>query len=134
MLHVGRVAHEKNIGFIIDVLERVRRDVPDVLLVLAGEGPALRALARRVEVLSLSRHVEFVGYLDRTSTLLDCYASANVFVFASNTETQGLVLLEAMACGTPVVSTAFMGTAAVLEHAEGVVVVDEHVGRFAGAG
>lgn len=133
MLHVGRVAHEKNIGFILDVLDRVRRDVPDVLLVLAGEGPALAALMRRVRTQGLSGHVEFVGYLDRSSALLDCYASANVFVFASNTETQGLVLLEAMACGTPVVSTAVMGTAAVLEHAEGAVVVDEDVGRFAAA-
>lgn len=133
MLHVGRLAHEKNIGFIIDVLARVRAAVPDVLLVLAGEGPAFRALTARVESRGLSGHVEFVGYLDRAGPLLDCYASANAFVFASNTETQGLVVLEAMACGTPVVSTAVMGTAAVLEGADGAVVVDEHVQRFAGA-
>lgn len=133
MLHVGRIAHEKNIGFILDVLERVRTGVPDVLLVLAGEGPAQTRLAARVERLGLGRHVAFVGYLDRAGPLLDCYASANAFVFASNTETQGLVLLEAMACGTPVVSTAVMGTATVLEGADGAVVVDEHVGRFAAA-
>jgi glycosyltransferase involved in cell wall biosynthesis len=58
--------------------------------------------------------VRFIGYLDRDTTLLDCYAAGNAFVFASRTETQGLVLLEAMAQGTPVVSTAELGTHSIL--------------------
>jgi glycosyltransferase involved in cell wall biosynthesis len=133
MLHVGRVAFEKNIGFIIDVLAAVREQVADVLLVIAGEGPALKALVRQVRSRGLSGNVKFVGYLDRGTALIDCYASANAFVFASNTETQGLVLLEALASGTPVVSTAVMGTKAVLEGARGAVVVREDVAEFSAA-
>jgi glycosyltransferase involved in cell wall biosynthesis len=133
MLHVGRVAFEKNIGFIIDVLAAVRREVPDVLLVIAGEGPALKSLVRQVQSRGLGGNVKFVGYLDRATALIDCYASANAFVFASNTETQGLVLLEALAAGTPVVSTAVMGTEAVLEGARGAVVVREDVAEFSAA-
>ena len=57
--------------------------------------------------------------------LLDCYAAANVFVFASRTETQGLVLLEAMAQGAPVVSTAELGTRSVLKAGCGALVVEE---------
>ena len=75
----------------------------------------------------------FVGYLDRSGPLLDCYRSANVFVFASRTETQGLVLLEAMALGLPVVSTAVMGTQSVLDGAGGAVVVSEDEVQFASA-
>ncbi len=55
--------------------------------------------------------MRFIGNLDRDSQLNDCYAAASLFVFASRTETQGLVLLEAMAQGRPVVSTALPGNA-----------------------
>ena len=75
----------------------------------------------------------FLGYLERGSELSDCYRSADVFVFASRTETQGLVLLEAMAQGTPPVSTAVMGTADVLRDARGAVVVPEEPAAFATA-
>ena len=133
MLLVGRVAHEKNIDFVLRVLAQVRETVPDVLLVIAGEGPALRALERSVRAAGLADHVLFVGYLDRRGALLDCYRAANVFVFASRTETQGLVLLEALALGVPVVSTAVLGTKEVLEHAQGAIIVEEDVGAFAAA-
>ena len=133
MLLVGRVAHEKNIGFIIRILAEVRKSVCDVLLVIAGEGPALASAQREVRRAGLSEHVLFVGYLDRRGPLLDCYRAANVFVFASRTETQGLVLLEALALGVPVVSTAVLGTKEVLEDARGAIVVDEDVEPFAEA-
>lgn len=130
---VGRVAHEKNIDFLLQMLVELRRSVPDVLLVIAGEGPAeahLRALAARLD---LGANVLFIGYLERTRGLLDCYRAADAFVFASRTETQGLVLMEAMAQGTPVVSTAVMGTVDVLSGAAGAVVVPEETGAFAAA-
>jgi glycosyltransferase involved in cell wall biosynthesis len=133
MLLVSRLAHEKNIGFIVDALELVRRSVPDVLLVLAGEGPALPGLRRKVASDGLSPHVRFVGYLDRRTALRDCYCAADVFVFASRTETQGLVLLEALALGVPVVSTAVLGTKEVLHGAGGALVVDEDRAAFARA-
>jgi len=130
ILTVGRVAFEKNLAFLIDVLEEVRRGVPEVLLVVAGEGPALESLRADVARRGLAGNVLFVGYLDRATGLLDCYRGADVFVFASRTETQGLVLLESMAVGTPVVSTAVMGTRAVLDRAPGAVVVEENVMDF----
>jgi 1,2-diacylglycerol 3-alpha-glucosyltransferase len=133
MLTVGRVAMEKNIDFLIDVLARVRRDLPSVLFIIAGEGPALKAHRQRVEREGLTDNVLFVGYLDRRRGLLDCYAAANVFVFASRTETQGLVLLESMALGTPVISTAVLGTREVLDGARGVIAVRENLTEFSAA-
>jgi glycosyltransferase involved in cell wall biosynthesis len=133
MLHVGRAAFEKNIVFLIDVLERVRRSIADVLLVIAGEGPALNALRRDVSERGLDNNVLFVGYLDRRDALLDCYRAANVFTFASRTETQGLVVLEALALGVPVVSTAILGTREVLAGARGALIVDEDLEHFADA-
>lgn len=130
---VGRVAHEKNIGFLISMLPSLLAGVPDALLVIAGEGPARKHFERRVVAAGLGGHVRFLGYLDRSTELADCYRAADVFAFASRTETQGLVLLEAMAQGTPVVSTAVMGTIDVLAHAAGAVVVAEDEKQFAAA-
>ena len=133
MLLVGRVAHEKNIGFLLRVLGEVRRSVPEVLFVIAGEGPAEPSLHRAAADAGLMDNVLFVGNLDRRGPLLDCYRAADVFVFASRTETQGLVLLESLALGVPVVSTAMLGTKEVLDGAAGAIVVREDVAEFAAA-
>ncbi|MGH8230796.1 MAG: glycosyltransferase, partial [Steroidobacteraceae bacterium] len=101
LLYVGRVAHEKNIEFLLHALVALRRTRPGVMLVIAGEGPAREHLQSLVMQLGIAADVQFIGYLDRERGLADCYAAANVFVFASRTETQGLVLLEALAQGCP---------------------------------
>jgi 1,2-diacylglycerol 3-alpha-glucosyltransferase len=131
--YIGRVAHEKNIGFLIEMFAEVRRRVPQAMLVIAGEGPARAGLQQQVASLGLAAQVHFAGYLDRDTALLDCYAAAEVFVFASRTETQGLVLLEAMAQGAPVVSTAELGTRSILVPGSGALVVPEERGAFAAA-
>jgi hypothetical protein len=133
LTYIGRVAHEKNIGFLVQVFAQVLKSLPQALLVIAGEGPARGSLQHQVAALGLERHVHFAGYLDRDSELLDCYAAADVFVFASRTETQGLVLLEAMAQGTPVVSTAELGTRSILVPGSGALIVPEERVAFAGA-
>jgi len=133
LLYVGRVAHEKNIDFLVHAFREVRAARPDALLVIAGEGPARAHLAALLRELGLERDVAFVGYLERRRALLDCYAAADVFVFASRTETQGLVLLEAMAQSRAVVSTAHLGTASVLQSGCGAAVVPEERAAFARA-
>ena len=131
--YVGRVAHEKNIEFLVKVFVEVRKTIPEAMLVIAGEGPAREPLRQLVARLGLEKDVHFAGYLDRNTGLLDCYAAANVFVFASRTETQGLVLLEAMAQGAPVVSTAELGTRSILKAGCGALVVEEQLQPFTAA-
>jgi len=133
VLYVGRVAHEKNIGFLVQVFREVHQRLPEALLVIAGEGPARESLMREVAALGLGHDVHFAGYLERDAALLDCYAAADVFVFASRTETQGLVLLEAMAQGAPVVSTAELGSRSILVPESGALVVPEDKDAFARA-
>ncbi|MEO8599147.1 MAG: glycosyltransferase, partial [bacterium] len=130
LLFVGRVAHEKNIGFLLKAVERVRKEIADVLFVIAGEGPAQASLQREVMALGLGENVMFIGYLDRHTELNSCYRAADIFIFASRTETQGLVLLEAMAQGVPVVSTAELGTRDVLQEGLGVWIAQENLTDF----
>ncbi len=131
LLHVGRMAHEKNIGFLVETVARIRRSIPDLVLVLAGEGPAMTSLRSLCYRLDLMPSVRFVGYLDRGVPLDSCYAAADLFLFASRTETQGLVLLEAMARGIPVVSTVALGTVDVLRPESGAILVAEDQHQFA---
>jgi glycosyltransferase involved in cell wall biosynthesis len=133
LVYVGRVAFEKNIELLLRVVARLRARFPDILLIVAGEGPALPQLKRSCRELGLTGHVHFVGYLDRGQDLWDCYAAGDAFVFASLTETQGLVLLEAMALGVPVVAVPALGTRDVLVEGEGALTAPAEAGPFAAA-
>ena len=129
-LYIGRVAHEKNIDFLLQAFQRCYQQLPEALLLIVGEGPAVEHLRQLAQQLGIAPATRFIGYLDRDTTLLDCYSAGDVFVFASRTETQGLVLLESMAQGTPVLSTAHMGTRDILEKSQGALIVEEDAEVF----
>jgi glycosyltransferase involved in cell wall biosynthesis len=95
LLTVSRLAPEKNVGFLADVLDRV----PEACLAIVGDGPQRADLERRFA----GKRAHFVGYLKGVQ-LAEAYASADAFVYASETETMGNVVLEAMACGSAVVA------------------------------
>lgn len=124
-LFVGRVAFEKNIAFLLQMWTTLIKSQPEALLVIAGEGPAEASLHALVKTLNLDHYVKFIGYMDRNTELNACYASADVFVFSSLSETQGLVLLEAMAQATPVVAIAELGTKSILIEGEGAMIAPQ---------
>ncbi|WRH68591.1 MAG: glycosyltransferase [Planktothrix sp. GU0601_MAG3] len=95
LLYVGRLGAEKEIERIKAVLEKI----PNTRLALVGDGPHRQTLEAHFK----GTPTHFVGYL-RGKDLAAAYASADAFIFPSRTETLGLVLLEAMAAGTPVVA------------------------------
>ena len=95
LLYVGRLGAEKEIEAIKPVLEAI----PNARLALVGDGPHRQTL----EQYFADTPTNFVGYL-KGQELASAYASADAFIFPSRTETLGLVLLEAMAAGTPVVA------------------------------
>ena len=131
LLFVGRVAHEKNIGFLLEMHVELIKNHPDVLLVITGEGPAEESIKQSIEKLGISNKVRMIGYLDRGHELIACYKAADIFVFASKSETQGLVLLEAMAQGTAVVAIAELGTKSILIEGEGVLIAKDDINDFA---
>jgi 1,2-diacylglycerol 3-alpha-glucosyltransferase len=131
LLYVGRVAFEKSIDFLVRVTQLLVKEIPDALLVITGEGPAAASLRALVKTLGLENNVQFIGYLDQEKELNACYQSADIFVFASKSETQGLVLLEAMAQGTPVVAIAELGTASILIEGEGAMIAEDDELLFA---
>ncbi len=131
LLYVGRVAFEKNIDFLLEMTKLLAEKRPDVLLVVTGEGPAEASLHKLATTLEIEKNVQFIGYLDRNTELNACYESADIFVFASKSETQGLVLLEAMAQATPVVAIAELGTASILIEGKGALIAPDDTAKFA---
>jgi len=132
LLYVGRVGQEKNMDLLLDIVERVRRTEPAALLVVAGNGPYLDTFKTHVADRGLNDAVLCLGYVQR-SELKHLYALADVFTFASVTETQGLVTIEAMMCGTPAVAVGKMGTVEVMGGDHGGFMVDEDADLFAAA-
>ena len=98
-LVVSRLGVEKNVELALEAAARL----PDLRLAVVGDGPHRAALAEHARRLGVEGRVRFTGALPR-ERLPDVYASADAFVFASTTDTQGLVLAEALAAGLPVVA------------------------------
>ncbi|MBN1580247.1 MAG: glycosyltransferase [Anaerolineae bacterium] len=109
LLFAGRVGFEKGIDLILNAMPRIHERIPNARLVIVGEGPALDALKKMAVELGIEQWVHFAGYKPHTE-MADVYAAADLFLFASQTESQGLVTIEAMASGTPVVAVRGPGT------------------------
>ncbi len=102
LLYAGRIAKEKNLGLLLDTFEQeVAPAHADAKLVLAGSGVDAAAIQERIEASPrLRSRVIMTGFINRAD-LDPLYAAADLFVFPSLTETQGVVLGEALAAGTP---------------------------------
>jgi len=101
--HVGRLAPEKNLGFLAAALARFCADDASARVLIAGAGPSKRDIEDRFEAAGVRERLTMLDVLDREA-LVDTYRALDVFAFASETETQGLVVTEAMATGVPVVA------------------------------
>ena len=121
VLHVGRVSFEKN----IDTVVMAMRHLPeDTVLLVVGSGPASDHLRNLAEHLGLGARVVFTGFVPDEELPL-YYAAADAFVLASKFETQGLVVLEAMACGLPVTGIRFRALADIIEDGVSGILFDD---------
>lgn len=102
LLYVGRVSAEKNVEAFLKL------DTPGTKVVV-GDGPARAALEKQYS------DAKFLGY-QKGQALTDCYASADLFVFPSKTDTFGLVVIEALACGVPVAAFPATGPVDIITH------------------
>jgi glycosyltransferase involved in cell wall biosynthesis len=108
VLYVGRLDREKSVDRVLAAFAHIAATVPAARLVLAGQGTEGGRLRAEVGASRLARRVHFLGVLPHDA-LPPVYQAADVFLFASETETQGLVLAEAAACGVPSVAVSAPG-------------------------
>jgi phosphatidylinositol alpha-1,6-mannosyltransferase len=110
VLSVGRLVPIKNTALLIEAVARIRRVDPSTHLLLVGEGPERRALERQAAGLGVAGAITFAGYIPQDQ-LAPYYRAADVFALASEFDNSPNVVLEAMACGLPIVATDVGGVA-----------------------
>jgi glycosyltransferase involved in cell wall biosynthesis len=123
LISVGRLAPEKNWDTLMHAFAKVYAQHPKLQLVLIGDGPARSTLEELAAELGVAEHVTFTGSLPFED--VPCHLkAADIFVFASVTETQGLVTIEAMAAGLPIVAVDGSGTRDIVEHGKQGLLVE----------
>ncbi|MDO8568457.1 MAG: glycosyltransferase [Dehalococcoidales bacterium] len=129
LLYVGRLGKEKNLDFLLRSFRQLLSLRPGARLIIAGDGPQREFLESCALNLGIAPFVTFIGCLPRRD-LVDLYKQA-LFVFASKTETQGLVLVEAMMAGAAVVAVGIMGPRDIITSGETGILVGEDENEFA---
>lgn len=124
VLFVGRIAKEKNIFFLLDAFLELHKRIKNVTLIIVGDGPEKFDLFHKANHMGIRDKIVFTGYVPREE-IVEYYRQSDLFAFASVTETQGLVVLEALASGLPVVAVAKEGIADVLVNGKGCLLIDE---------
>jgi len=112
--HLGRLAYEKNLGYLAEAFVTLLRGNEDAHVLIVGDGDARKDVERTLRDAGLAGRAHFPGKLTGQG-LANAYAAMDVFAFASTSETQGMVLVEAMAAGKPVVALDASGTREVVE-------------------
>ena len=131
--HVGRLAREKNLDFLARAVEEFLGKRGDGVFLVVGAGPAEADIRRRLGESAAERRLILAGVLEG-DRLADAYRAMDVFAFASLSETQGMVLAEAMAAGVPVVAVDAPGIRdVVVDGRNGFLIDHESVEGFAAA-
>lgn len=136
ILTVGRLQKRKGHDVMVRALQAIRKDVPDVLYVIVGDGEERSHLHRLVRELELGEHVRFLGEID-DRTMIRCYQQCQLFALPNrqvgrDIEGFGMVLVEAQACGRPVLAGASGGTAETMNvGTTGIVIPCEEPERLA---
>lgn len=115
LLHVGRSSYEKNINIVLEAMKIILANRKDVYLGIIGSGPALNSLKKHASYLGLNKNVKFWGFVS-DEKLHEAYKNSDIFVTASTIETLGLVVIEAMAYGLPVVGVNKYAIPEVVKH------------------
>jgi L-malate glycosyltransferase len=113
LLNLGNLEVKKQQNLLLQCFQRVVKEYPLAELVIGGSGPEEGRLKNHCSLLGLETHVLFLGKLDRQEVLKEMQ-KCDIFVLSSKIETFGVVLIEAMACGIPVVSTCSGGPESII--------------------
>lgn len=130
LLYLSRIAKEKNIDFLFEAFVKIRETYPKCHLVMVGGGPEEEWCHVRVKVLGVEDHVSFTGMVPKEEAN-EFFGMADIFTFPSITETQGIVIAEAMASGTPPVAVGKMGPVDLIHDGEDGFLTKLSVSDFA---
>lgn len=131
ILYVGRISFEKNVDKIIKALANVRNEnINNIKLIMVGEGTAMNQVRDQVNSLGLTKMVKFVGAVNN-EIVKYYYQVADIFAFASTSETFGMVIIEAFASGLPVLAIKALGVVDIITDGVDGLLVEDDINQFA---
>lgn len=118
-IYAGRISFEKKLEILLHAFKMVQEEKKNVYLLIVGDGPNLKGYKHMTKVFKI-KNVIFTGHVS-DKDLISCYCNSDVFVSPSDTETQGLTFLEAMACDLPVIGARKRGTRSMVSRSSGLL-------------
>lgn len=109
IVYAGRVSYEKSIDQVIRAFALAAQKDPDIELLIVGDGPELNNLKKLAEELKVSPRVIFTGNLDRQNGFRQALQASDIFITASKSENMPMTVIEAMACGLPIIAVGEKG-------------------------
>src|SRR3989339_1676899 len=115
IVYMGRVSYEKNINKVIHAFKQVTEIMPNTQLMIIGDGPDKERLKKLATSLGIQQKIVYTSFLYKQE-LVDALQANELFVTASESENMPLSVLEAMACGLPVVAVSALGIPEIVQH------------------
>ena len=132
LLLISRLTEEKNIQFIFDALVKVLEENSIAKFMLVGDGYLLSGLKNEAKAAGLEDRIIFVGIAERKD-IKNYYAAGDIFVYASKSETQGMIITEAMYAGLPIVAIEATGIKSLVENGKNGILTSENEAEFVSA-
>ncbi len=122
LLFVGRISEDKSLDVIIKALPLIKENIPDVEFVLVGHGSAEDSLKRLAESLGVEKDVKIFSGRKGRQELAEIFRASEIFTIASTSETQGMSMLEAMACGIPTIAARAQSLPEYIDETRGILI------------
>jgi glycosyltransferase involved in cell wall biosynthesis len=130
IIHAGRLSDERKPEVVLEALAIIKKTVPTAMLAFAGKGTSEKKLRARAAALRIEDAVKFLGFLDQP-TLNEAYNASEVFAIASTSDTQSLVMMQAMASGLPIVGVRARGLPEYINDRNGFLVEPDNARAMA---
>lgn len=130
IISISRLTKEKNVLFLLGSITEVLKSNPQAIFVFGGEGYLREEMQEVVKDSGMQGRIIFPGIIQK-SDIKNYFEMADVFVYASKSETQGTIITEAMYCGVPIVALDATGSRSLIENNKTGVLVEENEGKFA---
>lgn len=130
LLYISRIAKEKNIDMLFNAIKMLSKLNQDFHLLMVGGGPELEVYKSLAKKMGLEKFITFTGMIPKGPEVDNIFGAADIFVFPSITETQGIVIAEAMASGTTVMAADRMGQKDIIKHNVNGLLVEPEADEF----
>lgn len=127
-----RITEEKNVKFLVEAFNKIKKTCANAKFIIVGDGAVKKDLEEMVKNFGIGNDVVFTGLVNKEE-IISLYQASDIFVFASLTETQGLVAVEAMSAGIPAVAVRASGIEDMIMNGEDGILTENNVDEFSSA-